>query len=207
MLLQGKSTFLEKKNCRFLDDFFFTLKTKKNNSMVWSPPLKTLNHRIFPNQKSDCSLRKCPFQGSCCRENRFFIQFFSIFWAFLPIFGHFLPFLLFLVHFHFALWGRCWPFSRYFQDWLGFSGGPPPIISPILVQFWPFLTIFGPFLDHFWTILGPNFIFLAFLTENPENPQKIRYVLCGGVGFFFYRPPPAAGGATHRQKSLYRSLR
>ena len=27
---------------------------------------------------------------------------------------------------------------------MGFSRGPPPIISPILGQFWPFLTIFGP---------------------------------------------------------------
>ena len=35
-----------------------------------------------------------------------FYTIFPIFWPFLPIFGHFLTFLLVLVHFHFALWGR-----------------------------------------------------------------------------------------------------
>ena len=45
----------------------------------------------------------------------------------------------------FGLFLPCW-------DSLGFSGGPPPIISPILGQFWPFLTTFGPFSDCFWAV-------------------------------------------------------
>ena len=41
----------------FFTIIFFTLnENEKNNSMVWSP-LETLNHRPFPNLKSDCSLR------------------------------------------------------------------------------------------------------------------------------------------------------
>ena len=55
------------------------------------------------------------------------------------------------MHFHIALWERFGPFFRYFWDSLGFSGKPPQFISPTLGQFWPFLTTFGPFLDHFRT--------------------------------------------------------
>ena len=68
----------------------------------------------------------------------------------MPIFADFWPILRFLVHFDIALWERFGPFLRYFWDSLGFSGGPPRFISPILGQFWPFLTTFGPFLDYLW---------------------------------------------------------
>ena len=46
-----------------------------------------------------------------------------------------LDLVTFLVHFHFALWERFWPFFRYFWDSLGFFGGPPRIISPLWGNF------------------------------------------------------------------------
>ena len=104
------------------------------------------------------SLRKCTFQRSCCRENRFFTQI-------LPIFIHFYPFLLFLV---FSLCtGRA--FFGHFPIFLGFVGiswGTPTIF---LADFGAIMAIF----DHFWAIFGP-ILFCRFFTENPENPRKIR---------------------------------
>ena len=87
--------------------------------------------------------KEMAFWGRCCKENRLFGQY-------LLIFAHFWPIFTFLVHFDLALWERFWPFFRYFWDSSGLSGGPPRFISPILGQFWPFFTTFGPFSDYFW---------------------------------------------------------
>ena len=100
----------------------------------------------------------------------------SIFFIIFADFCQFLAIFTFLVHFHIALWEGFWPFFRYFWDSLGFSGGPTRIISPILGPLWPFLTIFGPFLDQF---------FFAFFDRKSRKPPKNKMCGCVAVWGFF----------------------
>ena len=113
------------------------------------------------------SWRQCAIVGSCCRENRFF------FFIFFVDFCRLLPICTVLVHFDIALWERFWPFFRYFWDSLAFSGGPPQFISPILGQFWPFLTTFGSFLDYFWA----EFFFAFFCRKMAFWSRNRRRIL------------------------------
>ena len=99
-------------------------------------------------------LKEMAFFGKLLSRKSIFLIIFAIFCRFLAIFT------FFLVHFHISVGAS---FLAVFPIFLGFVGifwgTPPPIISPILGQFWPFLTTFGPFLDHFWAGKKNGFFF------------------------------------------------
>ena len=80
---------------------------------------------------------------------------------------------------------RARPLVRICWDFLG---DPRQLFR----QFW------GNF-DHFWTIFGPNY-FLPFLTENPQNPQKIRCVAVWRI--FYIDPPPRGGRGCHKSPKI-----
>ena len=107
-----------------------------------------------------------------------FLAIFANFWSVFAIFTLFGAFSLCTVG----------TFLAIFPIFLGFVGifwGTP---ASYFADFGAILAIF----DHFWTIFGPNFFFLPFLTENPENPKKIRWV---AVWRFWGKidPPPEGG--------------
>ena len=115
---------------------------------------------------------------------------FANFWSFFAIFTLFGAFSLYTVEAVLAI----------FPIFLGFVGifwGGPPIISPIFRQFGPFLTIFGPFLDHFWA----NFFFAFFDQKKNPKPQKIRCVAVWRFWGKFLTPP--SGGVPHMTKNHY----
>ena len=83
--------------------------------------------------------------------------------------GYFLPFLLFLVYFHFALWGAFLAIFPIFLRFVGIFWGTP---ANYFADFGAIMAIF----DHFWA----DFYF-TFFDRKSRKPPKNKMRGCVAV--------------------------